>query len=171
MDSSEVTKEFYAAVGGAICAWSLVEDGLLNILNNIVVCTVAGNQWVAGHKSMDLSGIIHHSTSNLSVKLDVIEMSLIHISEDKELILRWAKLRERVTKQYKKRNILAHSPSWGNSETGVDVIATHMFNPRKRTEMRKKQIQEARENFYTLCKDLRQFATDVDYAMRFDPKR
>ena len=92
--------EMYCAIGRAITAWQHVEDGLCDLFNRIVICSIAGSMSSAP-RAFFLTGNIFYSFTNLRARLVMMDNLIEGTITDANLAGEWNAIKNKVLSIYK----------------------------------------------------------------------
>jgi|GEM_PF-5534671 hypothetical protein len=136
--------EMYSAFGRATTAWQHVEDGLCDLFNRIVICSIAGSMRSAP-RAFFLTGNIFYSFTNLRSRLVMMDNLIEGTITDANLAGEWNAIKNKVLRIYKYRNTMAHSHVWGNEIQGLTTLRPSIC--KKCKKMNLQQILAAEQSF------------------------
>jgi len=125
--------EMYSAFGRATTAWQHVEDGLCDLFNRIVICSIAGSMRSAP-RAFFLTGNIFYSFTNLRSRLVMMDNLIEGTITDANLAGEWNAIKNKVLRIYKYRNTMAHSHVWGNEIQGLTTLRPSICKKCKKNE-------------------------------------
>lgn len=154
--------DFLKTFASTLLAWQFVENNLFLVFNFLV-----------GHKKPAVLSAVYHSISSLKLRLDIVDAAAAVVLEDTPYLKEWKKLPERIRRNSKKRNYLAHftlvSHTDGKGETKV-LLKPSIFRINVSVEHDNgydtRQLNEWRKSFDSLADDLRKFLDNLPRALK-----
>lgn len=121
-------EEFYESAGRGMSAWTGVEAALCDVFSRILICCIGGGMRAGTRENLMLVGTVFNSITNIPSRLAMIDDMVAAEITDPALTVEWRSLRNKVTENYKRRNVLAHQ-GVGGSGSGSGPGATFMRGP------------------------------------------
>lgn len=133
-------EQFHEAVGSGLSKWALVEDAFRNLFSRLVICAVTGGGMLKANPDGHwVLGNVFHSSTNFRARIELIDQIFRFLIQDAALLAEWNAVKNKATRLYPRRNILAHGMVWGNASEGALCIGYSIFDEGKRDVIMKYQ--------------------------------
>lgn len=140
--------EFHLAAGKALAEWAAIEDAFRDLFSRLVICSVTRcGALEAKPDGFWVLGSVFYSSTNFRARLDLLDRIIRRLVLDKNILGEWNAVKNKATRLYARRNILAHGHVYGNLEGGASCMAYSIFDDSKRQDMNYVQICAATPSF------------------------
>lgn len=146
--------QFYEAVGAAVTTWGRVEDKFCDLFTRLTVCALTGGGMAVGPKNempngegFFILGQIFYAGTNFRAKIELLDHMLRRLVFDPPLVAEWNAIKNKATRLYARRNVLAHGQVWGREEVEPAFMRYSIFEALKRGEMDYARICAATPSF------------------------
>jgi hypothetical protein len=160
--------EFYAALGHAIAQWSRVEDALCDLFIRLTICGLTGAGLGLGadkrHATGEghfLLGNVFYSSTNFRSRLELLGHMIDRLVRDDALLTEWNAIRNKATKLYARRNVLAHGAAWGGDNAGLETMRYSVFSMQDQV-MDFQQMEQAAPSFIKYAERITAFVINVN---------
>ncbi|RWL80296.1 MAG: hypothetical protein EOR67_21025 [Mesorhizobium sp.] len=165
MSKPNTPSEFYEAIGLAVTQWSRVEDAFCDLFCRLVLCAITGGGIGKPEgEGFFILGNVFYSTTNFRSRLDLLDhmMSRLVFNND-ALHAEWSAIKNKGTRLYSRRNVLAHGTVWGNEDKGGALFVRYsIFDAKARQEMDYQRVWAATPSFARYAERITQLAIDVN---------
>lgn len=161
--------QFYEAVGNAVTTWGRVEDKLCDLFTRLTVCALTGGGMGIGSNNemptgdgFFILGQIFYAGTNFRAKIELLDHIFRRLVFDPALLAEWNAIKNKATRLYPRRNVLAHGQVWGREEVEPAFMRYSIFDQMKRGEMDYARICAATPSFGRYADRIEQLAIDAN---------
>jgi hypothetical protein len=154
-------KEFFETYGRAMLQWQFVEANLFLIFNSLI-----------RGRDHHIVSAAYHAVINFNSKLEMITEAIQVAFPETPLFTEWERLRKKISKQARNRNVLAHYALLGHLPTGAKDsvtlrLARSIFDVRHKghAEYDLKQIAAWGDSFTAAAGELDAFSKKLAAAL------
>src|SRR5438094_807090 len=127
--------QFYEAAGSALTSWGIVEDQFCGLFSRLVLCAISGKG--IGNPTGEgwfILGAVFYAGTNFRGKIELIDHIFRRLIFDEPLLAEWNAIKNKATRLYARRNVLAHGTVWGSEDAPI-YMRYSIFDATKRNEM------------------------------------
>ena len=161
--------QFYEAVGSALATWGRVEDKFCDLFTRLTICSLTGKGLGMGKEKVMpagegffIVGQIFYGGTNFRGRTELIGHIFRRIVFDPALLAEWNAVKNKATRLYARRNVLAHGQVWGREEVDPSYLRYSIWEQMKRGEMDYARICAATPSFARYADRIEQLAIDAN---------
>lgn len=104
---------------------------------------------------------IFYSTSNFRGRIEMLDRMMVRFVRDDALMSEWNAVKNKSTRLYARRNVLAHGMVWAGNDPGTEIMGYPLHSPQKQ-QLNFEQILQAKVSFCRYEKRVSELAIAVN---------